>query len=84
MNTINHHLLSSTVSAHNSVNLAGRQLQAKLDERRSTMSERGEGVISVALAVLIMAGLAGLMWVAYKQMFEDASKKAADGVSKIG
>jgi hypothetical protein len=46
--------------------------------------ERGEGVISLALAVLIMAALAAGMWVAYKGMFDKASKDTETQIGKIG
>jgi ferric-dicitrate binding protein FerR (iron transport regulator) len=45
--------------------------------------ERGEGIISVALAVLIMAGLAALMWVAYNAMWEGANTKTRTKVESI-
>ena len=37
--------------------------------RRLLHDERGEGVISAAIAVLVMAFLGALMWVAFKEVF---------------
>jgi len=47
-------------------------------------SERGEGVISVAIAVLIMAFLGAAMWLAFKGIFDSASEKTKGEVDKIG
>jgi hypothetical protein len=47
-------------------------------------SEAGEGVISTAIAVLIMALIGAGMWVAFDQVFRDASGRVQDSVSEIG
>ena len=46
--------------------------------------ERGEGVISAAIAVLIMAFLGALMWVAFKGIFNGATTRTKDQVDLIG
>lgn len=46
--------------------------------------ESGEGVISAAIAVLIVAFLGALMWVAFNQLWEDTSQKTTDQVNRIG
>jgi hypothetical protein len=46
--------------------------------------ESGEGVISAAIAVLIMAFLGAAMWVAFQAIFNDASNKTANQVDQIG
>ena len=46
--------------------------------------ERGEGVISAAIAVLIMAGIGALMWVGFKAIWEDTEDNTKDKVSEIG
>jgi hypothetical protein len=51
---------------------------------RARTNERGEGVISAALAVLIVAFLAAAMWVAYKKLFDDAATTTATQITKIG
>jgi hypothetical protein len=47
-------------------------------------NESGEGVISAAIAVLIMAFLGAAMWLAFQAIFNDASNKTADQVDQIG
>lgn len=51
---------------------------------RVVRDERGEGVISAALVVLIMAFLAALMWVGFKAIWDTASSKTSTQVTKIG
>ena len=46
------------------------------DER--LRGERGEGVISAAIAVLIMAGIGALMWVGFKTIWEDTEGNTKD------
>lgn len=47
-------------------------------------SEAGEGVISTAIAVLIMAIIGGLMWVAFQAVFDTASDQITTEVEQIG
>jgi hypothetical protein len=51
---------------------------------RIVKDESGEGVISVAIAVLIMAFLGAGMWVAFNTLFKDASNKTTTQVNQIG
>jgi hypothetical protein len=53
------------------------------DELRAR-GERGEGVISAAIAVLIMAGIGALMWVGFKAIWEDTEDNTNDKVAEIG
>ena len=46
--------------------------------------ERGEGVISAAIAVLIMAGIGALMWVGFKTIWQDTEDNTRDKVTEIG
>lgn len=46
--------------------------------------ESGEGVISAAIAVLIMAALGALMWVGFKQLWGDTSSQTSAQITKIG
>lgn len=46
--------------------------------------ESGEGVISAAIAVLIMAALGALMWVGFKTIWQGTSTNTNNQVSKIG
>ena len=51
---------------------------------RVATDDRGEGVISSAIAVLVMALLGALMWVAFKAIFADASARTSTQVGQIG
>jgi hypothetical protein len=46
--------------------------------------EAGEGVISTAIAVLIMAALGAVMWVGFQAIWGNASTQTTDQISKIG
>ena len=46
--------------------------------------DRGEGVISAAIAVLVMAGIGALMWVGFKTIWQDAEQHTRDKVAEIG
>lgn len=47
-------------------------------------ADRGEGVISVAIAVLIMAFLGAAMWVGFQSMWQTTSNQTNEQVSRIG
>lgn len=51
---------------------------------RYRSDEAGEGVISTAIAVLIMAIIGGLMWVAFSGVFATAEQRVTDEVNQIG
>jgi type VI protein secretion system component VasF len=46
--------------------------------------DRGEGVISTAIAVLIIAFLGVAMWVGFKAIFDDAAQTTQNQVQQIG
>ena len=46
--------------------------------------DRGEGVISAAIAVLVMAGIGALMWVGFKSIWADTEANTKDKVAEIG
>jgi hypothetical protein len=46
--------------------------------------DRGEGVISAAIAVLVMAGIGALMWVGFTQIWADTEANTRDKVNEIG
>jgi hypothetical protein len=52
--------------------------------RRLHTSERGEGVISTAIAVLVMAFLGITMWFAFQGVFNNAEETVTDQVDRIG
>lgn len=61
----------------------GRSTQVHTAHRLAS-DQRGEGVISAAIAVLIMAFLGAAMWIAFKGIFDNASAKTGEQVNQIG
>jgi len=51
---------------------------------RLVLDESGEGVISAAIAVLIMAFLGALMWVGFKTIWDGAEADITTKVGEIG
>ena len=52
--------------------------------RPDASDDRGEGVISAAIVVLIMALLGAAMWIAFNGIFTDATNRAGDEINRIG
>jgi membrane-associated protease RseP (regulator of RpoE activity) len=52
--------------------------------RRRALDERGEGVISTAVAVLIMALLGLAMWQVFSRVFTSAGEDIERNVNQIG
>jgi hypothetical protein len=52
--------------------------------RRRDDAERGEGVISAAIAVLVMAFLGAAMWLAFNTIFANTAKNACEQARTIG
>ncbi|HEU5084658.1 MAG TPA: hypothetical protein VFU14_15050 [Acidimicrobiales bacterium] len=52
--------------------------------RTRRRGERGEGVISTAIAVLIMALLGAAMWVTFDSIWSDTAQNTEDQVDIIG
>ncbi|MEJ6511280.1 MAG: hypothetical protein QNL59_11435 [Actinomycetota bacterium] len=52
--------------------------------RRPCKGDRGEGVISAAIAVLIMAFLGAAMWVGFLQMWKTTEATTNDKITQIG
>jgi hypothetical protein len=46
--------------------------------------ERGEGVISAAIAVLIMAFLGAAMWVGFNALWQDSEDNIREQTERIG
>jgi hypothetical protein len=61
-----------------------RLRSALLMLRLRLTQEAGEGVISAAIAVLIMAFLGVAMWVAFNEVFQTAADTVAEQVREIG
>lgn len=51
---------------------------------RRFRSDRGEGVISAAIAVLIVAFLGALMWVGFQQIWANAEQQTNEQINQIG
>jgi hypothetical protein len=51
---------------------------------RVVRHDRGEGVISAAIAVLVMAGIGALMWVGFRALWVDAEANTREKVAEIG
>jgi hypothetical protein len=51
---------------------------------RRRVDDRGEGVISAAIVVLIMAAIGALMWTAFRGMWEDIEADTSDKISEVG
>ena len=51
---------------------------------RSWADEKGEGVISAAIAVLIMAFLGAGMWLAFNTIFKGTAKNTCEQTKVIG
>ncbi len=59
-----------------------RPIPARSPRRRS--DDRGEGVVSAAIVVLIMAALGALMWVGFRGMWTDIESDTNDRISEVG
>ncbi len=53
-------------------------------KRRRLKGDRGEGVISAAIAVLIMAFLGAAMWIGFQQMWKTTEATTNDKITQIG
>jgi hypothetical protein len=51
---------------------------------RRARCERGEGVISAAIAVLIVAFIGAAMWVAFNSIWNDSEDRIRTNVEQIG
>ena len=60
------------------------RLGVTLAWRRARRSEIGEGVISAAIAVLVMAFLGAAMWIAFNGTMHSAQSKVDTNVNSIG
>lgn len=61
-----------------------RHLTARAHATARCRDDAGEGVISAAIAVLIMAFLGVAMWVGFRQIWSDAETTTGDQVRQIG
>jgi hypothetical protein len=61
-----------------------RAVLTRVRHHLARRGEVGEGVISAAIAVLIMAFLGALMWVGFRAIWEDAEQQTSDQIQQIG
>jgi hypothetical protein len=59
-------------------------IEGRRRRRLRRADERGEGVISTAIAVLVLAGIGALMWVGFRQLWQDTEANTRDKVAEIG
>lgn len=52
--------------------------------RSRSRGDRGEGVISTAIAVLVVAGIGALMWVGFAEIWHETEANTRDKVAEIG
>ena len=64
------------------IHIAYRMHVAALRDRLD--QEVGEGVISTAIAVLIMAALGAVMWVGFQAIWGNASSQTTNQINQIG
>jgi hypothetical protein len=56
----------------------------ELTARLQQADDRGEGVISMAIAVLIVAFLGAAAWLAFKGLLDGTKEKAQTQIDKVG
>lgn len=56
----------------------------RLSDRLEQKDERGEGVISMAIAVLIVAFLGAAAWLAFKGLLDGTKEKAETQIARVG
>ncbi len=64
--------------------IAATVRRRELAERLRAADDRGEGVISMAIAVLIVAFLGAAMWVAFNSIWNDSEARIRTNVESIG
>ena len=76
--------IAAALSAACAAALAAAGTAQKGARQGARRNERGEGVISAAIAVLIIASLGALMWVGFKTLWENAEETTNSEIAKIG
>lgn len=64
--------------------LAARHPMTENDDRQWRTTDRGEGVISASIAVMVIAFLGALMWIGFQQMWERTETRTTEQVDQIG
>jgi hypothetical protein len=71
------HAVATSARATTRRHVAGGRARRRADDR-------GEGVISAAIVVLIMAAIGALMWTAFRGMWEDIESDTNDRIEEVG
>lgn len=58
--------------------------RAGVARTRFRADDRGEGVVSAAIVVLIMAAIGALMWVGFRTMWENIEADTNEKISEVG
>jgi hypothetical protein len=72
-------MFTLTALLHPALRAGTRQLSDRLHH-----DQRGEGVISAAIAVLVMAFLGAAMWLAFDNVFTSTTERTSTQVEQIG
>ncbi len=80
--SINHRVLRAATAIHTRRTDLLEQVQG--DPVQGHKNERGEGIVSVAIAVLIMAALGVVAYGAFDTLFNNTTNAAESQISSIG
>jgi hypothetical protein len=64
--------------------LPDRTIRGRTCRRRHRRDDRGEGVVSAAIVVLIMAAIGALMWVGFRSMWNDIEADTNERIAEVG
>lgn len=78
------HNLTDTIDRNGLATYSWLRSGAIAGLHRLRLDDRGEGVISAAIVVLIMAFLGAAMWAAFNVLFDDAASQTSTEVGRIG
>jgi hypothetical protein len=87
----NHPTTNHATTNHATTNHPTRDLSRRLHismrglrQRLAEPDDRGEGVISMAIAVLIVAFLGAAAWLAFKGLLDGTKEKAETQIARVG
>lgn len=75
---------SRWVHAHASAAWVSTRHRAAMARARTRADDRGEGVVSAAIVVLIMAAIGALMWVGFRSMWTEIEADTNERISEVG
>lgn len=76
--------MNATIEAWIGVQVITAHAATVLRRRQCLVGDRGEGVISTAIAVLIIAFLGAGMWVGFNTIWDGAETRIGNQVDSIG